>query len=174
MPNDMPAQIVPAAAAGRCPIEVVVAAMARGYTHPEQSGKRPEQIDSNCCPHGTGSYRTARSCTAGPRASGPPTVVDLVATSANARIADKAATGGHFRVWHLPDVCRLRGNVRFRGKSGHQLEAQRCLEMTRSGDRRPAQNENGLSSSWRPRAKISSASGRSQTISSRFLSGSWK
>ena len=41
--NDMPAPVVPAAAAGKYPIQVVVAAMARTYTHQSSLPRGPSK-----------------------------------------------------------------------------------------------------------------------------------
>jgi hypothetical protein len=38
-----------------------------------------------------------------------------------------------FPLWHLADIRICSADVRFRGQSGHQREAIRCLLLTQSG-----------------------------------------
>ena len=44
---------------------------------------------------------------------------------------------GDVRFWHLADVQTVLMNVRFQGKSGHDVDTTRCLLMTQSGHVRP-------------------------------------
>ena len=40
---------------------------------------------------------------------------------------------GDVRFWHLADMQTVLMNVRFQGKSGHDVDLARCLLMTQSG-----------------------------------------